>query len=99
MTALTALLMLALQVPLQTPVSTGAIAGCVTDAAGGRIPGATIVAKIDKVDRTTTSDGTGCYEIKELGPGPYRVVAMLAGFQNFMRNSVFVTQGPLLTSM
>jgi len=82
-----------LQAPSQTLVGGGTIAGCVSDVAGGAIPGATIAARTQAIQRTTTTDRSGCFELRELEPGPYRVVATLAGFQNFTRDPVLVSRG------
>ena len=86
---------LAVQAPAQTLASTGTIAGCVTDVAGGAIPGATITARSEANQRTITSDRSGCFDLRELPPGPYRVVATLTGFHNFVRDPVLVSGGSI----
>ena len=85
------LLLFAVQAP--QPDGTGTVSGCVTDLTGGAIPGATLVAKSETFQQKATTDKAGCFELRELRPGPYRVVAMLPGFQNFTRDRVFVTRG------
>jgi hypothetical protein len=87
------LLFLAAQAPSQTLAGTGTIAGCVSDVAGGAIPGATIAARSQAFQRTITSDRGGCFELSELPPGPYRVIATLTGYQNFVRDPVLVSGG------
>ena len=88
MTPFALLLLLGLQAPAQKTTATGTIAGCVTDISGGTIPGATLVAGDEKVERTTTTDAAGCFELTGLRPGPYRVTASLPGFRNFTRRVV-----------
>jgi hypothetical protein len=43
--------------------------------------------------RTTEADTRGCYELKDLVPGSYRVIAQLRGFTPVTRNRVIVTPG------
>jgi len=57
-----------------------------------RVPAVTVVAKTSGVQRTTTADAGGCYELKDLPAGSYRVTARLAGFDNVTRDGV--TIGP-----
>jgi hypothetical protein len=64
----------------QTAPDAGSLAGCISDASGQRLPGVTILAQLPGVRRTTEADTTGCYELKDLGPGSYRVIARLRGF-------------------
>jgi hypothetical protein len=51
-----------------------------------RVPGVTIVAKGGGMQRTTVTDFTGCYELKDLIAASYRVTARLAGFDNVTRD-------------
>jgi hypothetical protein len=55
-----------------------------------RLPGVTIVAKTARVQRTTTADAGGCYELRDLPVGSYRVTARLAGFDNVTRDGVSI---------
>jgi carboxypeptidase family protein len=81
-------LMTAVRVAAQTP-ATAALAGCISDAAGSRVPGVTIVVKASGVaQRQTTTDTTGCYDRRDLAPASYRVTASLAGFDNITRDRV-----------
>jgi len=61
-----------------------AIAGSVTDASGGLMPGVTVATEspvlIESV-RTTVTDGNGRYRIGDLRPGTYRVRFSLPGWQ------------------
>jgi hypothetical protein len=42
------------------------------------------------VQRTTTTDAGGCYELKDLAIGSYRVTALLGGFDNVTRDAVSI---------
>ncbi|PYQ96532.1 MAG: hypothetical protein DMF97_15290 [Acidobacteria bacterium] len=55
-----------------------------------RLPGVTVVAKTGRVQRTTTVDASGCYELRDLPTGSYRVTARLAGFDNVTRDGVTI---------
>ena len=80
----------AVTVAPQTPSTAGAIAGCMSDPTNQRVPGATVVAKGSGVERTTVTDHSGCYELKDLPPASYRVTARLTGFDNVTRDRVVV---------
>jgi hypothetical protein len=75
----------------QTAPDPGSLAGCILDASGQRLPGVTILAQLPGVRRTTEADTKGCYELKDLGPGSYRVIARLRGFTPVTRQRVVVT--------
>jgi len=67
------------------------IAGVVTDASGGVLPGATVEAEspvlIERV-RTTVTDGAGQYRIIDLRPGTYTLRFSLPGFTTVVRQGV-----------
>jgi hypothetical protein len=63
-----------------------------SDTTTQRVPGATIVAKSNGLLRTTEADTAGCYELKDLTPGSYRVTARLLGFDNVTRDGVVLTR-------
>lgn len=68
-----------------------AIAGAVTDATGGVLPGVTVEAASDALiggTRSTVSDGNGRYRIADLRPGTYKVTFTLTGFSTFVREEV-----------
>jgi hypothetical protein len=44
---------------------------------------------------TTTADAGGCYELKHLPIGSYRVTARLTGFDNATRDGVTIAPGVL----
>jgi hypothetical protein len=53
-----------------------------------RLPGVAVVAKSGRVQLTTTADASGCYELKDLPSGSYRVTARLPGFDNVTRDGL-----------
>jgi Carboxypeptidase regulatory-like domain/TonB dependent receptor len=64
-------------------INTGSLAGTVTDAAGGVLPGVAVTAtetQSGSVYRTTTSS-SGAYVFTSLRPGTYDVTAEAAGFK------------------
>src|SRR6059036_4030276 len=81
----------ALLFPTVSSAQSTAIAGIVTDATGGVLPGVTVEAAspalIEKV-RTALSDGSGRYRIEDLRPGTYKVTFTLPGFSTFVREDV-----------
>lgn len=83
-------LALAVQVPSRTAATTALLAGCVSDSTAERLPGTTIVATRDGLKRNATADDNGCYELKDLTPGPYRVTARLTGFDNVTRDALIL---------
>jgi len=77
----------------------GAITGRISDAQGGRLPGATVVAThlATNVESTSTTDSAGDYAIPYLPPGTYRLTAELSGFKKVVREGVEVRIGDRLT--
>src|SRR5438045_2397121 len=75
--------------------STG-LAGVVTDASGGVLPGVTVEAAspvlIERV-RTVTTDEQGQYKIIDLRPGAYTVTFTLAGFTTVRREGIDLPAG------
>jgi hypothetical protein len=72
--------------------ATGAMAGVVSDASGGVLPGVTIdVTNQDTGQvRTAVSSNDGFYTIPLLTPGRYEVKATLAGFRTTVREGIVV---------
>jgi len=66
------------------------LAGCVSDTMAQRLPGATVVATGGGVRRTTEADTSGCYELKGLPSGSYRVTTRLPAFDNLTHDDVHV---------
>ncbi|PYT90287.1 MAG: hypothetical protein DMG36_20870, partial [Acidobacteria bacterium] len=73
---------LILGLPSAAQVTSGTIAGTVTDSSGAAVPGVKItITNIQKNDvRGYTTDETGGYNAPFLPPGTYRVAAEKAGF-------------------
>src|ERR1041384_2682182 len=71
------------------------VRGTVTDSTGSVVPDAVITATdiATNIDRKTTSDTNGNYEIPNLQPGTYRVKADKVGFRSFVAASVLVDAG------
>jgi hypothetical protein len=67
------------------------IAGIVTDATGGVLPGVTVEvtspALIEQT-RSVVSDAAGAYRIVDLRPGTYKVTFTLPGFNTFVRDGI-----------
>ena len=65
----------------------GAIGGRITDAQGGRLPGATVtvVNIATNAESTSTTDANGDFTIPYLTPGSYRVTVELQGFKKNVR--------------
>jgi hypothetical protein len=83
---------LAVQAPPQAR-PTGSLVGCATDTTQQRLPRVTVVANIGRVQQTTTADAAGCYELRDLPVGSYRVTVSLAGFDNVTRDGVNIVAG------
>ncbi|MGB7265851.1 MAG: TonB-dependent receptor, partial [Terracidiphilus sp.] len=73
----------------------GAISGTVADTAGGRIPGASVVATdtVTKFVSKVVTDGTGEYTIPFLTPDTYEVTVSAKGFGPQTKTEVVVTAG------
>ena len=87
-------LLVALLGLLAAPVAAFAdssIAGIVTDATGGVLPGVTVEvtspALIEQT-RSVVSDAAGAYRIVDLRPGTYKVTFTLPGFNTFVRDGI-----------
>jgi hypothetical protein len=61
------------------PAQTGSIAGKITDATGGVIPGATVTARFEGRTQTAVTNVKGEYRL-DLPQGRYRIEAALSGF-------------------
>ena len=67
------------------------IAGIVTDATGGVLPGVTVEATspaLIEQTRSVVSDANGAYRIVDLRPGAYKVTFTLPGFNTFVRDGI-----------
>lgn len=77
----------------------GAITGRITDAQGGRLPGATVTAThvATNVLSTATTDAAGDYAIPYLPTGTYRLTVELSGFKKVVREGLEVRIGDRLS--
>ena len=87
--------MLLQAVPLVAQSPTGRIAGDVTDPSGAAAPGVTITVTSEAtgLSRVVTSNAHGRYDVFDLLPGRYHVVAELSGFGPATRRDVVVAMG------
>ncbi|HET7219463.1 MAG TPA: carboxypeptidase regulatory-like domain-containing protein [Vicinamibacterales bacterium] len=76
-------------------VTTGSLAGVVTDAQGGALPGATVVATHTPTGTVyeAVTDGEGRFNLLNLRVGPYLVAATMSGFKKEEQRDVPVTLG------
>ncbi len=72
---------------------TGTLQGTITDASGGVLPGATVIAHNQDTgqQRVTVTNGAGYYVVPFLPIGSYEVSAALSGFRTIVRQRVAVT--------
>ncbi|HXW06809.1 MAG TPA: carboxypeptidase-like regulatory domain-containing protein, partial [Vicinamibacterales bacterium] len=77
----------------------GTITGRISDAQGGRLPGATVTATnvATNVGSTTTTGMEGQYTISYLTPGVYAVSVELSGFKKLVRENIEVRVGDRVT--
>jgi hypothetical protein len=78
------LLILVLQYPaFSQSITSGDVAGVITDPSGAVVPRAEVTAKNDSTGaaRTTTTNGQGFYRFSLLLPGSYTVSTNITGFQ------------------
>jgi hypothetical protein len=75
--------------------ATASISGVVRDAAGGVVPGVTVVVKEEATGRTqeTSTDAEGRYSVAALLAGTYTVTATLTGFKTAEAKGVRVALG------
>ena len=76
-------------------VSTGTIAGTITDATGAVTPGATVTATNTDtgVSATAIATSAGLYTIPNLQPGPYTLAVVASGFSEQIENAVDLQVG------
>ena len=80
---------------LLAQVTSGTVSGKVTDSTGAIIPGASVsVRNVETgINRTTTSDAQGRYQVPQLGLGMYELTASADGFQSVVRSGIEMTVG------
>jgi hypothetical protein len=93
--AVAGLLVLALASQAGAQVTTASIRGTVKDSSGGLLPGATVTVKNTESSftRTVVTDADGSYQLTNLSPGTYDVIAELSGFKRFMRSQISLSVG------
>lgn len=76
-------------------LTTGAVAGTVTDPSGAAVQGATVTLRNDAtgVTTTVTSNGTGAYRFSFLNPGDYTVTVNMHGFSPSAAHTATVAVG------
>ncbi len=76
-------------------VTTGSLAGVVTDAQGGSLPGATVVATHTPTGTVyeAVTDRDGRFNMLNLRVGPYAIAVSMTGFRKEERKDVPVTLG------
>ncbi|HET8644779.1 MAG TPA: TonB-dependent receptor, partial [Vicinamibacteria bacterium] len=75
--------------------TTGGIAGTVTDASGGALPGVTVAVSGANIvgTQTTVTNEVGFYRFIGLPPGVYQVTFTMSGFKSLRRTDVHVGVG------
>lgn len=78
---------------------TSSLAGKVTDAQGGVLPGVNVVVTNEDtgVFREVVSSAEGSFGVSQIVPGRYRVAAKLEGFKALDRRGVVLTVGETAT--
>ena len=84
----------------QAQVNAADLRGFVRDPQGAVVPGATVTARnaATNVERTTTTNDEGYYQITNLPPGEYEVTVEAANFKRAVNPSVTLTVGQRPTS-
>lgn len=77
-------------VPLEAQTTFGVIRGTVRDTAGAVMIGVRVTARHEgtNIAREALSDRNGNYELTNLNPGPYTVLAEMEGFQRHVHQGV-----------
>ena len=80
-------------------ITTGTIAGQITDSQGAAVPGATVGAVNPETgfQRVDVTDASGNYRLAALPVGTYDLTAELPGFRTFERKNVVVNIGTNVT--
>ncbi|RPI29483.1 MAG: TonB-dependent receptor [Acidobacteria bacterium] len=81
--------------PAYAQETTGTIEGRVSDATGGRVPGATVKAESAVFTREALTDDFGAYRFLQVPPGKYKVTASMTGFNTSLVD-VDVTVGKIV---
>jgi hypothetical protein len=97
--ALPLLLVFLAAAPLVAQLTSGSIAGRVTDSSGSAIQGAAVTATNNTTGTTlrATTDGQGDFVITGIEPGPYHLNVAQSGFQSWVQRNLIVTVGERAT--
>src|SRR5690242_184171 len=70
--------------------ATAQISGTVKDSSGAVLPGVEVTATQTEtgIGRTTVTNETGSYVLPNMALGPYRLQAMLPGFQSYVQTGI-----------
>ena len=84
---------------LHAQAGSSAVTGTIADETGAALPGVIVTVKHDEsgISRSLATGPDGRYRATALRPGPYTVVAELAGFSNATRSGVTLTVGSTAT--
>jgi hypothetical protein len=87
---LAAVALLALTGPSEAQILYGSVVGNVTDTSQAGVPGATVtlINTDTNLAREATTSADGTYRFVNVQPGAYRVRVVLAGFKEYVRDSV-----------
>ena len=94
-----AVCLLGAEPPLFAQQGTASIGGRITDEQGAMLPGVSLVITNEAtgVFREITSSAEGTYAASQLSPGPYKIVARLAGFRVSERSGLQLQVGTTMT--
>ena len=84
--------------PAWAQTSAGSLQGTVTDPSGAAVTNANVVVTSDGKTRSTTTNRTGGYEIKNLAPGTYTVSANSPGFSAYAQDGIVIAPGQSQTA-
>lgn len=93
---ITALVVLGVSFGVDAQITSSSITGRVTDAEGGELPGATVIAVHTPSGTTygTVSNENGYYTIQGMRVGgPYTIKTTFIGFDEFMKDGVYLNLG------
>ena len=91
------LCILLLSLTAMAQIQNGQFTGTVTDASGAAVAGAkvTITNSATNLSVTTTTNGTGSYNARELPVGAYKITVEAAGFKTFTDSGVTLDPGAI----
>src|ERR1044072_3593162 len=80
-------------------VGTGRITGRLSDASGAVVPGGSVKAVNiqTNVETSTKSSSDGIFDLQNLIPGQYRILAEVSGFKNYQQGPLELRVGDTLS--